>query len=429
MEITVTPKKETSQVEITVTILTATFSPYLEKAARKLSQEAPIKGFRPGKVPLSVAREQYGTERLLQKAIDTAIPHFFVEAVLEKDIEAINRPQITVEELGFDLPLRFKAVVDTLPEVSLPDTLSLPATGQPIEVKNDAVEHELSQLARMRSTFTEVAREAKTGDTVTIDFSISIDGQVIEGGSSKNHPVQLGEGHFLPSFEEGLVGVKAGEDKTFALKFPADYGQEALRDKEAQVQIHVHTVQERSVPEITDQFAQGLGKFSDLAHLKLELKKGIAADKEQKEDDRYKAELAEKLAEQATFGHIPDILVEQEISHRLQEFAQMLSYQQRSVEDYMHQQQKTIQDMRTEMRPTALKNVKIGLAVRAFAKKHDITVSDEEVAEEMNKHVRQYASLEEAAKHVNIDELREEATSLLRNRKSLAELQKIAKKK
>ncbi len=428
MEVTIKPLAEESKVELTITLPTEDFIPYIEKAARSLSKDYPLKGFRPGKVPLKVAQEHYGTERLLQQAVDKAIPHFFVEAVLDGKVDAINRPNIVVEELGINVPLRFKATVEVLPSVTLPTIANIQVEPRIVTVEDAEIEREIAYLAKARSTPKEVERAAQQGDTVIVDFVVSIDGQPIENGTSQQHPIQLGNGHFLPAFDEGLMGIKAHEERTFPLNFPADYPQAAVAGKKAEVHAKASSVQEQVALEINDEFAKKLGKFDNLDHFKKELRSGIQAEKEHKEKERFQAELAEELAKASTFTPIPEILVEQEISHRLEEFAHMLSYQQKTIEDYLQQQQKTITEVRAEMRETAVNNVKIGLAVRAFAVTYDIEATDEEITEELNRYLKRYESIEEAHKQVDMDKLRDEIGSSIRNRKSLAKLQEVAGK-
>jgi trigger factor len=428
MEVTIKSLPETSQMELVITVPKESFLPYVEKAARGLSKDHPIKGFRPGKVPLQVAQEHYGTDFILQKAVDKAVPHFFVEAVMEHNIEAINRPSIAIESLGMEEGLRFKAVVDVIPEVKLPEISSVKVEKREVTMKDEEVDKELNLLAKHRATYQEVLRAAETGDKVIVDFEVSIDGQPIEGGTSKEHPITLGEGRFLPDFEAGLAGIAPGEERTFSMKFPTDYPQEAVAGKEASVRAKASSVQEQLIPVINDEFAQKVGKFETLDHLKKQMKEGILAEKEQKEKERHQAELAEKLAEGATFTHIPEILIEQEISQRIEEFASMLSYQQKTIEDYLQQQKKTIQDMRADMREAAVRNVKIGLAMRAFAKAQKIEPSEEDITAEINRYLQRYASTKQAESQIDIDRLREEVVSSLRNRQSLAKLEEIAGK-
>lgn len=428
MEVTVTPKKETSQAEISITVSAHEFKPYLEKAAKKLSTDNTIKGFRPGKAPVATVAEMFGGDKLLHEAMDLALPYFFVQAALDKGIEAINRPAITVEELGFDVPFRFTAVVDVLPEVTLPELKKIKAEKREVKVEDDVVEKELKHLAKMRSTYLEVARPAKDGDVVTVDFTVKMDGVVMEGGTSKNHPITIGEGAFVPDFEKGLLGVVANDKRQYPIAFPDDFSNQALRGKKAEVEVEVHAVQERLIPKLDDEFAKKVGKFDSLQHLKDELTKNILEELTHKEEDRYHGELAETLAEGSTFGFIPPILVEKEIDARLEEMAQMLAYQGKTIDEYMNTQKKTLADMRSDMKEAATKNVKVGLAMRAFAAQHQVEASEEEIDAMVTRQMVMYKDIPEAQAKIDLDELKERVGTTIRNQKVLQKLAELAGK-
>lgn len=429
MDVKIIPKSETSEAEVLITVPAPEFKPYLERAARTLSQEHPLKGFRPGKAPLSAALESFGRERVLQEGLSKAMPHFFVQAVLEHNIDAIGRPTVAINTLNLEEGLAFTATVAVLPEVTLGDVTAISVSKRAVSVTEEDVAKELAYLAKLRSTPLEVARPATTGDTVTLDFKVSMNGTVLEGGESKNHPVHLGEGHFVPDFEKKLEGIQAGDTREFTIHFPSDYAKQDLRDKEAQVWVHAHAVQKRIIPELNDEFAKKLGKFESLAQVKEELKKNMLHEKEHKEQDRLQGELAEALAAQARFGHIADILIEKEIDRRLEEFSQMLGYQQKTIEDYMAAQNKSIQDIRNDMRDSAIKAVKIGLALRAFAEQEEITVEEAAVEEKMNEYLQRYASTKDAEKDIDKEELKDSIMSTLRNQKVLKELETRVKVK
>lgn len=431
MDVKVTPHTDKSQVELVIASTAQELAPYIDKAAKQLSTQSPIKGFRPGKVTAAVAMDSFGKDRVLHEALDLAMPKFFVQAVLDHDIEAIARPSITVTTLNADDGLAFTAVVDVIPEVKLGDTATISVTKRVAAATDEEVDKELKVLAKMRATPLDVARPAQKGDTVTLDFRVSIAGTVLEGGESKNHPVHVGEGQFVPGFEDKLIGINAGDTREFTITFPADYAQQALQGKTADVVVTAHAVQQQLLPELNDDFAKKVGKFDSVAALKKTLKENLDHEKEHKELDRFHAELSERLAEISSFGHIPDPLIEREIDSRLQEFSQMLSYQQKTVDDYLQQHRKSLKDIREEMRPASEKAVKIALALRAFATQEKITVEDADVETQLNTYLARYlpagrqAPVEAAKKEVDIDELRDTLATMLRNKKTLKRLEEL----
>ncbi|MEX0649685.1 MAG: trigger factor [Candidatus Andersenbacteria bacterium] len=426
MNVNITPKKETSQVELDISVPVDEFTPFVNRAAKKISKDLSLKGFRPGKAPLNVIIEQVGQERLLHEAMDMALPKFFVDAAVEYKIDAINRPNVTIKQIGLDTPFEFIAIVDVIPEVTLGDPTKVDVKKKGIEIADKDIELELKYLAKMRSQPLDVARPAQEGDTVTVDFEVKMGGVTIEGGESKNHPVTLGEGHFVPDFEKNITGMTTGDTRTFSMEFPADYPQTELQGKTADVTVKAHSVQKRILPEINDEFAKSLGSFETLTDLKNKLTENMRKELEQKEEDRYLGELAETYADQSVFQHIPEILIEKEIDNRIQEFASMLAYQQKTLDDYLAKEEKTLEQMRIEMHPTAEKRVKVGLTLRRFAEREGIAVEDKEIQEEVATYLRQYNNPEQAAKEIDVEHLRDHVESVIRNRKTLKKLSELA---
>lgn len=419
--------KEKSQVSLEITASAEDFKPYLERAARKLTKDRPLKGFRPGKAPLAVVIEAFGKERVMSEALDMAVPRMFVEELLEHNIEALGRPDISMSKASLEEGIAFTATVDVMPEVKLGDAGKIKAEKREVKVSEEDVTKELGHLAKMRSTPLEVARPAQEGDTVTIDFQVSINGAALEGGESKNHPVKIGEGQFVPGFEEGLKGISAGDEREFSIKFPEDYAKEDIRGKEAQVRVKAHAVQKMVLPEINDEFAKGLGKFENLAALKDTLKKNMEHEREHKEKDRLRGELIEKLAEISEFGPMPESLIEGEIDRRINEFAQMLSWQQKTIDDYLAQQKKSMEQMRADMKESAEKSVRMSLALRQFVKQEKIEASEEEVRAAVQAYLAKYKNVEQAKEDVDEEELERQIASNLRNEKGMERLESKAR--
>lgn len=426
MDISSTPKKETSQVELTVTVTAEEFEPYVEAAVKELSKKNPLKGFRPGKVAVPVAVEAYGTDRVVSAALERAVPRLFVQAVLEKEIEALGRPATSIKAASLEGGVEFTALVDVLPEVIVAQPSDIQAERRLVDIGEAEVNKELQYLARMRSTYLDVARAAQKGDTVVVDFDVTMDGAPMEGGSSKQHPVHVGEGHFVPDFEQALIGIQAGDTREFEINFPADYGRESLRGKKAQARVTAHAVQKRVVPQLTDTFAKGLGSFADLADLKAKLKENMQREQIQKEQERVRGELAEKLADASTFSALPASLIEREIDRRLQELQQMLVYQGKTVEQYLVDQKKTLVQLRDELRVPAERTAKVSLALRAFAKAEAIEVTDEEIEARLQQFLSQFKDADEVRNKVDQEELRSNVASAIRNEKALARLEEKA---
>lgn len=425
MQVDITPKPDVSQAELKIRIPASDFKPYLARAAKKISEEKPLKGFRPGKAPLNTVVEVYGEEHVVGHAIDRAVPNFFVQAVLDQDIEAINRPSIAINESSISGDLVFTATVDIMPEVKLGDISKIKVEKRESKVTDEELSKELTVLAKYRAQYLDVARPTEEGDKVEVDFKISIDGKIIEGGEAEKHPIVIGEGRFLPDFEEGLKGVSSDGEKTFPMKFPEDYGHKDFAGKEASAWVKVHSVQKQVLPEINDEFAKGLGKFDSLEDLKAKLKENMQHDKEHKEAERYQGQLVDELTKASTFSIIPEVLVNKEIERRIHELAQMLQVQQKSLEQYMQETGKDAQAIQDEIKPAAEQSVRSGLVLATLAKQEKITVSEEEITEKVNEYMQRFANDPKTAEQIDVDELKQSIESTLKNQKTIQKLEEL----
>lgn len=426
MDVAVTRKPDVSQAEVKISATPEEFEPFVEQAARQLTKERALKGFRPGKAPVKVVMEALGQEAVVHAAVDLALPRLFVTAVLEHDLEALGRPATTIEEASLEHGVRFTTLVDVLPEVVIGDVTTIQVERKAAEVTDEQLQQELTYLAKSRSTYLDVARPAQQGDTVVVDFDVMMDGKPLEGGKSANHPVHLGEGHFIPDFETKLTGIQAGDTREFTMKFPDDYGQEALRGKAATVTVKAHAVRKRVIPAIDDAFAKSLGQFADLAALKATMQENMLHERQHHEEDRVRGELAEKLAEVATIPALPVSLVEREVDRRVTEFAELLAMQGKTVDQYVIEREKSVDDVRAEMRPAAEKTVRVSLALRAFARQEKIEVADEDVEREVQAYVQQFKDPQRAGAQVDTEELRTSVINTLRNQKALERLETLA---
>ena len=425
MDVDITKDEAKSQVTLKISVTPEELEPHLDRAAKELSKDKPVKGFRPGKASASVAAEAYGKDRLMSEALEKAIPRWFVQAVVEHKIDALGRPTSSVEKASTEEGVVFTATVDVLPSVVIGDLSAISAEARSSEVTDEELEQELKLLTKSRSTYLDVARPAEEGDTVTVDFKVMLDGKPMEGGESKNHPVHIGEGHFVPDFESKLKGITAGDTREFSITFPDDFANKELRGKEAMATVTAHTVQKRVVPELNDEFAKSVGKFETVAALKKQLQDNLLADKKQREHERLHGELTDKLADAATFSALPQSLIDREIDRRVSELSQMLVWQQKTIDQYLAEKEKTMEQLRTELAEPAEKTVKVSLALRQFAQDNDIAVSDDEVETEKQAYLEQYGK-QEGAPAIDENELVASITNTLRNRKALEQLEAIA---
>lgn len=420
-------KLEKSCVKLTVRLAPHEVQPYLDAAARELSKEHPVKGFRPGSVPFAMMRSVAGDDALVKNTLTRLVPKTYLEAVMDReDVEAIGRPEVEAKDVTIGEGWTYEATVAVIPDVRLGDYTRISEERKEQAADAGEVNQELETLRKMRAAFITVPRPAQNGDRVDVDIQTTAGGIPLEGGSARGQAILLGEDHLLPGFDEQLIGMREGETKTFSLTIPEKHHQLNLRGRTVDFTVSVKTVQKRVLPEVNDAFAQGLGAFTDVNDLRGKLAANIKEEKEEHERQRIRQSLLRQVMETATFGELPDVLVEGELNTMLGELGQGVSAMGLTTTQVLQHIKKTKDELREGLKPKAVARVRAGLTLRAVAKAEGVTVEDHEVEKETQAALRQFADVEEAKKRVDLDELAEVARGTVRNRKVFALLERFA---
>lgn len=418
-----------SEIELQIELDPSEWNKFIDRAVSELSREAKVEGFRPGHTPRAILEQRLGLGKILEAAADLAVRQTWRDFVLEKNIEVIGAPEIQVLKAAADNPFEFKAKVAVMPEVKLRDYQKIakktkPKTKEEIKVEEKEVKEALDWLKKSRAKYITVSRPAQPGDRVEIDFKAKENGQIIEGGESKNHPLILGEGRFVPGFEENLAGLKENEEKKFILSFPADFKLPDLAGKTLDFEVKMNLVQESQLPELNDDFAKSLGGFSNLAALQVSVQKGLGAEKEQREKEIWRAKLLAEIVKDFQ-AELPEILIKAETEKMLQEFKASLAEMGLELETYLQDIKKTLQELRQEWLPKAQERVRSALVLRQIARLEKIEVSPAEMEEEINRILTRYSDLESVRQQIDKEELAEYTKGRLRNEKVFQFLEKL----
>jgi trigger factor len=230
----------------------------IDERLKTLSRTVRLKGFRPGKVPVTVVRQQFG-QQVRQEVLSDVVQSTFQEAVAQQNLTPATGPRIEPINTDQGSDLKYRAVFEIFPQVELKGLDSIEITRPTSEVTAADIDAMIDNLRQQRPVFSAVEREAQDTDRVTIDFVGTIDGTPFDGGEGEQVPVVLGAGRMLADFESGIKGMKAGEQKTIDVSFPENYGAAEVAGKTAQFAITVHKVEERKLPELDDEFCRSFG--------------------------------------------------------------------------------------------------------------------------------------------------------------------------
>ena len=396
-----------TKVQLTISVDAEALANAEKVALVKLSKTVKVPGFRQGKVPASVAAKHVDPQALQEQLMDDAISKAVAEAFIAEKIQAIDRPMVDIKKYVPGDLLEFTAEVEVLPPVTLGDYKKLN-----VKAKKEAVkEADIAEvIERMRQGFAEkkdVTRAAKDGDETVIDFIGKKDDVAFDGGTGTDYTLKLGSGQFIPGFEEGVVGHKAGETFDLELEFPADYHAKDLAGQKVVFTTTLKKVTELALPKVDDELAKKAGDFKTLDELKADIKREIESQKEREANDKLKDELIGALIDKSTVS-APEALVADQMRSIEQDFAQNLAYRGLDLHTYLDANGFESEDAwrEKEVKPTAVKRTQAGLVLNELSKAENISATDAEIDEHVEVHKRQYANNQEVLKQFETAEVR-----------------------
>lgn len=399
---TTVKKLSDTKVELTISLGSEELSAAEQVALTKMAADVKVPGFRKGKVPVSVAAKHVNPAALQEQTLDNALSKAVAEAFMAEKIQALDRPAVDVKKFVPGQELEFTAEVEIIPPAKLGNYKKLKAKRQAVKVEDKEVEEIITRMRENFTEKTEVKRAAKEGDEAVIDFTGKKDDVPFDGGAAKDFALKLGSGQFIPGFEEGVVGHKAGETFDLKLTFPKDYHAKELAGADVVFTVTLHKVNELSLPEVNDEFAAKCGPFTSVDELKADIKREITAQKEREADEKLKDDLVGELAEASKVA-LPELLIDDQVRSIEQDLMQNLMYRGLTLDSYLQTQKfKDKDDWRAkEARPAAEKRVKAGLVLAELSKELGVEVSHEELSTQIEAMKQQYGKDPKIAERFN----------------------------
>lgn len=406
-----------SQIELSVTVTEKELLRFEEEALGEIAQKMHIEGFRPGKASEKLIKEKIDTEEITARGVEKAVQKYYREIVEKENLDLIGSPDAKI--IQHSPELIFTAIATVFPLITLPDykTIAQKINSQKksLRVEEKEITDAIEWLRESRATRITVSREARNGDDVEIDFEVTHNGVLVEGGSSKNHPVIIGKNAFIPGFEQELIGMKEKDQKTFSLTASENYPHN-LGGKKLDFKVTMNLAQERIIPELSDDFIKGIGNFASIDALRDSISEGLLNEKEIKEKDRLSMLTAESIGK-ATIAEVPDILIERELDKMLAELKNGIGRMGMNFEGYLEHLKKTSDDLRKEWKADADKRVKIALALRMIAEKEHLEPTPEEVSAKANNSLEMFRNEGHNIQKIDQATLTEYSKSILRNEK------------
>lgn len=392
-------KLEKNMAKLTIEVSSEEFEKAIAKAYKKNKNKISMPGFRKGKAPRAMIEKMYGKGVFYEDAANSIIPDAYADAAKESELEIVAQPEIDVTQIESGKPFIFTATVALKPEVTLGEYKGIEVEKKEVEVTDEEVDTEINRVRESNARMIDIDdRAAQDGDTVVIDFDGYVDGKQFEGGKAEDYSLVLGSHSFIDNFEEQLEGKNIGEDVTVNVTFPENYQAEELQGKPAEFKVKIKEIKVKELPELDDDFAQDVSNFDTIAEYKEDLKKKLAENKEEALKREREETVIGKIIENAQMD-IPEQMVEAQTRQMTQEFAQRLSSQGLSIDQYMQFTGLTPQKMIEELKPQALKRIQSRLVLEAVVAAENIKTSEDE----LNKEIENMASMYQ----MEVDKLKE----------------------
>ena len=369
-----------------------------EKVSVKIlsaQKDAKIKGFRKGKAPLDVVTKMYGPE-IRQDVVYDSVSHKFQHLVEDKGLKIVSRPNLIPESMERDKDVKFKATFEVYPEVKMASLSRLNYTKPSCSIEEEDLDKTIVNLQKRMSTWELADAVSEAGDQIKIDFVGKIDGEEFEGGTAADFPVEIGSKSMIEGFEEGLIGLKAPEEKVLNLKFPEEYGKKELASKDVSFNVTVKEVSKPSLPDLNEEFFKSTGiEATSLEDYKKEVRSKLEEDLKNLLRNKTKQSVFDALSEKNDF-EIPKAMIESEVANMRNDTARRMGMDPKEIDQELFPA--------STFEEEATKRVKIGILLNKIIEEKDLKPDPEKVKEIIEERAASYKEPQQVINYFYSDE-------------------------
>jgi trigger factor len=395
-----------------------------EKAYHRLVKRVNVPGFRRGNAPRAIFERHFGKHELFHEMLDDLVPVVYKNALKEQNLEPVAEPQLDLES---EEPVILKVVVPLKPVVNLGDYKTIDMKPNPIEVTDAMIDSVVEQLRHQHATWEATERPVELNDLVTLDVESTMKGEPFINQKGVQYPVTAGTLSPAPGFAEQLVAIKKGDEKEFKIIYPADYPTKEVQGNEAGFKVKIIEIKQEKLPEVNDDFAKQLG--SEITSVET-MRQKISDDLKKRVEERCKRDFEDKVIEAATAMsqvEYPPVLVDMEVERSLERSLRYIQNSGQNIDEYLKSINKTLDQLREELRPSATKRVAESLVVGKIAETEKIKVDHDEIHKEIEEMVNtSTGDKEELRKALETQRNHESIEDTLVARKTIQRLTEIA---
>ncbi|MBG2714995.1 trigger factor [Proteus mirabilis] len=378
---------------VTITVPAADIQKAVDSELKKAAKTVRIDGFRKGHVPMSMVKQRYGMS-VLNDVLGDLMQRNFINAIIENKVNPVGAPDYKPEQYKEGEDFVYSVEFEVFPEIELKDLESIEVVKPIVTVKDEDVDNMLETLRKQQAEWKDKEGEVAAEDRVTVDFNGSIDGEEFEGGKAEDFVLAMGQGRMIPGFEEGLIGHKAGEEFTIDVTFPEDYHAENLKGKKAQFAINLKKVEERELPELTEEFIKRFGiADGSVDGLRAEVRKNMERELKNAIRTRVKSQVIDGLVK-ANEVDVPAAAVDSEIE----------VLQRQAAQSFGGDEKQALQLPRELFEEQAKRRVIVGLLLGEVINSNELKAEDERVKALIDEMASAYEDPSEVVEFYNKNE-------------------------
>lgn len=403
-------KTETNVYTLEVEISGEDFNAAVTKVYNKQKNKIQLPGFRKGKAPRAMIERFYGKGVFYEDALDDLYPTVVGDAIKEAGIDPVAAPHdvevVKMDETGVEITMK----ITVKPEITIEGYKGVEADKGNVTVTADDVKKELAAMQERNARIVTVEdRAAEKDDISVIDFEGFVDGVAFEGGKGENYELTLGSGQFIPGFEDQIIGKKPGDEFDVNVTFPENYGSEELSGKPAVFKCKLHEIKVKELPALDDEFAKDVDdEVETLAELKKKTKASLSDKKKEDVEREFESAVLEKVVELVE-GEIPEVMYDNKLEEDLKNYENQLAQQGISLDMYLQYMGMDKDTFKENMKPNAVKQVKLQLAVEKIAELEGIEASDEEADAKIAEMAEMYQmEAEQIKKFVAVEDVKKD---------------------
>jgi trigger factor len=402
------------QKKITIEIPAERVNEEIDKAYSAIQKKAKIQGFRPGKAPMQLIKRTY-SDAMRDDVMRRLYQQTLYKAMDEHKVEPIDSPTIESDILEPGVPFKYSAVIEVMPQILLNEYTGLIVSKEIYVSKPESIDGELKRMQENMAQLIPLEEGAavENGHTVSVDYSIAVDGSPEENSGAQSAEVEVGSNRLIPGFEEQLIGLKTGESKEFTLELPAGGDNAESTGKKGLFSVTVNEIKRKELPELDDEFAQQFGEYDTMDELRAKMVEYHEKHEKERIENEFKERVIQALIKKNPMD-VPESMVKRQLDHMFENLKNRLKSQQMSLE----MMGLDAEGFRARFRDDAIDKVRGGLLLMALVEKENVTVSDEDLAAQYEKisagnpdmlnRIKEYYSTNQNAKSSIISEIKED---------------------